>query len=314
VTEYTKSPGLYSFFREVAPAAAGGYAPPAMRAGVVGLLPRHPREVSPEHVRVLRGLGFSGASIGLGVPGEVPQQDLVQAREVLAAGGIRVAQASASYPPLVHPDEGQRREAIELVRRACAEARALDAVYLLVRSGSVNPGGNYYPHRENHTPATTERLIDSLRRVSATAEGEGVTLGLECHVITTLESPQKVRQIIDAVGSPALRYNADPVNFVSSFADAYDTPAVLRRVFEHLGDYVVSAHVKDVRLGDRLVVHIDECAPGEGIFDLATFMTLYEECRPDGYALIEHLPDAKIPAAKAALDAVLERAGITWRE
>ena len=188
------------------------------------------------HVRALRGLGFSGASIGLGVPGEVPQADLLQAREVLAAGGIRVAQASASYPPLVHPDEGQRREAIELVRRACAQARALDAVYLLVRSGSVNLGGNYYPHRENHTPATAERLIDSLRQVSAAAEAEGVTLGLECHVITTLESPQKVRQIIDAVGSPALRYNADPVNFVSSFADAYDTPAVLRRVFEHLGD------------------------------------------------------------------------------
>jgi sugar phosphate isomerase/epimerase len=116
------------------------------------------------------------------------------------------------------------------------------------------------------------------------------------------------------VGSPALRYNADPVNFVASFQDAYDTAAVLRRVFEHLGPYIVSAHVKDVCLGDRLVVHINECAPGEGIFDLGTFMRLYEQQLPDGYALIEHLPDAKIPAAKAALDGVLEQAGIQWRE
>jgi sugar phosphate isomerase/epimerase len=110
-----------------------------------------------------------------------------------------------------------------------------------------------------------------------------------------------------------LRYNCDPVNFVGSFADAYDTTGVLRRVFAELGQYVVSAHVKDVRLGDRLVVHIDECAPGEGIFDLETFVRLYEQRHPDGYALIEHLADEKIPAAKAALDAVLETAGIPWR-
>ncbi|MGH2356079.1 MAG: sugar phosphate isomerase/epimerase family protein, partial [Chloroflexota bacterium] len=181
-------------------------------------------------------------------------------------------------------------------------------------SGSVNAGGNYYPHRENHTPATADRLIDSLRQVCAAAEREGVTIGLECHVITTLESPEKVRQIIDAVGSPALRYNADPVNFVSSFRDAYDTTSVLRRVFDQLGRYVISAHVKDVCLGNRLVVHIDECAPGEGIFDLLTFMQLYEQHHPDGYALIEHLPDAKIPAAKQALDAVLAEAGIPWKE
>lgn len=285
-----------------------------MRAGVVGLLPHRPGEVSEADVRALRALGFSGASISLGTPGEVPAEDLRHAREVLAAGGIRIAQTSASYPPLVHPDAAERGRAIELVKRACAQAATLDTVYLLVRSGSVNLGGNYYPHRENHSAATADRLVDSLRQVASAAEAEGVVLGLECHVITTLESPPRVRQIIDAVGSPALRYNADPVNFVASFQDAYDTAAVLRRVFEHLGPYIVSAHVKDVCLGDRLVVHINECAPGEGIFDLGTFMRLYEQQLPDGYALIEHLPDAKIPAAKAALDGVLERAGIQWRE
>jgi sugar phosphate isomerase/epimerase len=285
-----------------------------MRAGVVGLLPHRPGDVSEAHVEALRALGFTGASVSLGVPGEVPEAALVHAREVLAGGGIRVAQANATYPPLVHPDAAERARAVELVSRACRQARALDAVYLLVRSGSVNLGGNYYPHRENHTPATYDRLVEGLRRVSAAAEAEGVILGLECHVITTLESPEKVRQIIDAVGSPALRYNADPVNFVASFADAYDTPGVLQRVFDHLGRYIVSAHVKDVCLGNRLVVHIDECAPGEGIFDLSTFMTHYERHHPDGYALIEHLPDAKIPAAKAALDGVLDRAGIRWRE
>jgi sugar phosphate isomerase/epimerase len=285
-----------------------------MRAGVVGLLPGNPAAVTAEHARTIRALGFTGASISIARPDEFRADDLVHARTVLAEHGIVVAQANAAYPALVHPDAAQRAEGVRLVSRACEAARILEARYLLVRSGSVNPAGNYAPHRENHTQETADRLIDSLRQVSAVAAGEGVTLGLECHVITTLESPRRVREIIEAVGSPALRYNADPVNFVSSFADAYDTAGVLHRVFTELGPYVVSAHVKDVCLGNRLVVHIDECAPGEGIFDLGTFMRLYEQHLPDGFALIEHLPDAKIPAAKQALDAVLERVGIQWRE
>ncbi len=287
--------------------------PVNMRPGVVGLLPGDPAAITAEHARRLREHGFTGASVQIRDLDAFREEDMASARSVLAAEGVRVAQANANYPALVHPDPAQRAEGVRLARRACRAARLLDAVYLLIRPGSLNPAGNWRPHRENHTPAATERLIDSLAQVCAAAEDEGVTIGLECHVISPLDSPGKVREVIEAVGSPALRYNCDPVNFVASFADAYDTTGVLRRVFGELGQYVVSAHVKDVRLGDRLVVHIDECAPGEGIFDLETFVRLYEQHHPDGYALIEHLPDEKIPAAKAALDAVLETAGIRWR-
>jgi hypothetical protein len=35
---------------------------------------------------------------------------------------------------------------------------------------------------------------------------------------------------------------------------------------------------------------------------------------PDGYLLIEHLPDGEVPRSKAAVDAALARAGLNWRE
>ena len=284
-----------------------------MRPGVVGLLPGNPAEITAEHARRLRGHGFTGASVHIQDPATFRPEDVSHARTVLAGEGIRVAQANANYPALVHSDDTQRAEGIRLARQACRAARLLDAVYLLIRPGSLNPAGSWRPHRENHAEATAHRLVESLLQVCSAAEAEGVTIGLECHVISPLDSPRKVRQVIEAVGSPVLKYNCDPVNFVGSFREAYDTAAVLREIFEQLGQYVVSAHVKDLRLGDRLVVHVDECAPGEGIFDLDTFVRLFEQHLPDGYALIEHLPDAKIPAAKAALDAVLERTGITWK-
>lgn len=278
----------------------------------MGLLPGDPSRIAEEHARRVRAHGFTGASISLADPAGVQDEALDRARAILAAQGVRVAQSNANYPGLVNADPQLRAEGIRLAQAACRAARRLDAVYQLIRPGSVNPNGHWRPHRDNHTAETRDRLVDSLRQVCRAAEDEGVTIGLECHVISPLDSAARVREVIDAVGSPALRYNADPVNFVSSFKDAYDTTTLLEKIFSTLGPYVVSAHVKDVCLGERLVIHIDECAPGEGIFDLLTFMKLYEENNPDGYALIEHLPDAKISAAKAALDAVLDEAGIAW--
>ena len=283
-----------------------------MRPGVVGLLPSDPAQIGAAQARRVRELGFTGASVMLTHPAEVPGAALDHARKVLEDEGLRVAQCNANYPGLVNADAAVRAEGVRLAQAACRGAARLRAVYQLIRPGSLNPSGHWRPHRDNHTAETQARLVESLRAVCHVAQQEGVTVGLECHVISPLDSPRRVRAVIDAVGSPTLKYNADPVNFVGSFEDAYDTPRVLREIFEQLGDRVVSAHVKDVRLGDRLVVHIDECAPGEGIFDLATFMRLYERHVPGGYALIEHLPDEKIPEAKAALDGVLADAGIAW--
>jgi sugar phosphate isomerase/epimerase len=284
-----------------------------MRPGVVGLLPGDPGQITPEHARRIRACGFTGASVMIADPDSCPPASLVRARDVLAAEGVRVAQANARYPSLVHPDEARRAEGVRLAQRACAAARRLDAVFLLIRPGSLHPGGDWRPHPANHAAATCERLIDSLRQVCRAAEDEGVLIGLECHVVSPLDTPRRIRQVIEAVGSASLRYNADPVNLVGSLQDAYDTTGLLHRAFDELGRYVISAHVKDLCLGERLVLHLDECAPGEGIFDLQTFLRLYEQYHPDGYALIEHLPDDKIPEAKRALDAALAGAGLSWR-
>jgi sugar phosphate isomerase/epimerase len=284
-----------------------------MRPGVVGFLPGDPAKITAEHARLVRQHGFTGASVTLGQPDQVEAAALDNARAVLDGEGVRVCQSNARYPALVHPDAATRAEGVRLAQVACRAAGRLGAVYQLIRPGSLNPSGDWRPHRDNHTVETRDRLIDSLKQVCRVADDEGVTIGLECHVISPLDSPRRVREVIQAVGSKALKYNADAVNFVGSFADAYDTPRVLENIFAELGSHVVSAHVKDVCLGDRLVVHIDECVPGEGIFDLVTFMRLYERHNPDGYAIIEHLPDAKIPQAKAGVDAALERAGITWK-
>ena len=59
-------------------------------------------------------------------------------------------------------------------------------------------------------------------------------------------------------------------------------------------------------------IRVEECAPSEGIFDFSAFFRAYEAIRPNGFALIEHLSDEQIPAAKQAVDRMVHDMGLHW--
>ncbi len=46
--------------------------------------------------------------------------------------------------------------------------------------------------------------------------------------------------------------------------------------------------------------------------DIGHYLRRFQEARPDGYVIVEHLPDELIPEARDALLAAAEKAGITW--
>ncbi|MCI0440568.1 MAG: hypothetical protein L0177_15755, partial [Chloroflexi bacterium] len=79
------------------------------------------------------------------------------------------------------------------------------------------------------------------------------------------------------------------------------------------GPYTICGHAKDFFVQDRLVLHIEETAIGEGILDQATYLRLFESYCPNGYVQIEHLPAEKIPQARAAFYKMGLDAGIKWK-
>jgi sugar phosphate isomerase/epimerase len=271
------------------------------------------REVGPSQAQRLHQLGFSGVSCVLSDPFAYSSADLERLRLVLADAGVAVAQANARYADLIHPDASQRAAGLRALRRACEAARWLAAATVYVRPGSLNPAGSWTPHPENTHPRTVARLITSLKQAAAVAEELGVVLALEGHVVSTLDTPERLREVLEAVDSPALGHNVDPVNMIGNLTDAYATSAFLGRLFGQLGPYIVAAHAKDLRVQDRLVLHLEECPIGQGLMDQVTFLDLFEAVCPEGYVLIEHLPDDQVPAAKQALDAAAHQAGLVWR-
>jgi sugar phosphate isomerase/epimerase len=283
-----------------------------MRPGVVGYVPGDPARITPEVARTLHGHGYLGTAVRILAPLEADEAALRQAGQTLRDGGVEVVQCNPQYEMLVDPDESRRNLGIRQLQAAAGCARLLGAHNTYIRPGSLSPLGAWRPYPGNNHLTTIERLVAALREVVKAGEQEGVPYAIEGAAVSPLDTPGRVRDVLEAVGSPALGFNADPVNFVRSLDELYDNAALTNRLFDLCGRWVICAHVKDVGYVSQLTVRMEEVPLGEGMFDQVTFARRFDQVRPDGYFMLEHLEDEQYPRARANLDRMLAEAGIAW--
>jgi sugar phosphate isomerase/epimerase len=284
-----------------------------MKLGVAGLLP-HWQAIDVDACRKVRAAGFRGAQWFFPKPLETESGDVERVERAFGAAELEICQVNGAYEALVNPDAELRALGVRGLSALVRLGARLKTGSVYVRPGGLNPRGHWWPHPENHSPATFERLVDSLKQVCRVAEAEGAVLAIEGHVLSPLDSARRVRDLLDAVASPALKFNLDAANFIGTVADTHDTRRVLNELFELLGADMVAAHAKDVALGDTLVLHIDEVLLGTGTLDHGLFLRCFEACCPYGYVLIEHLPDEKIGLARENLLRVAEGLNIALME
>lgn len=283
-----------------------------MKIGVAGML----GSGSPEEARRVREMGFGAASWHLdSLELARDRAALLRVREALEGDEIELCQLlPPQYPGLVHPEPQMREAGVAALEGVLEAAATLGAGNVYVRPGSLNDRGPWTPHPDNHRPETRARLVESLRRLAPRAESLGIPLALEGHVVSPVDTPAVLREILDQVASPWLQVNLDPVNFIRTLDEAYDSTALINELFDLLAGSIATAHVKDVTVDDRLVVHIDETVPGQGYLDQETFLRRFDECCPHGVMLIEHLPADRVPEARRALLEFAARAGIRFGE
>jgi sugar phosphate isomerase/epimerase len=274
-----------------------------MHLGVSGVvIPHRIDEVTADHVASVREHGFTGfATRFWDHPFTVTSERAKRVRALFEAGGVTVTQATGYWQPLIHPGGTERAEAVRVLCEAIRVAGDLGATAVLTGPGTLNPRsadlpdeqrrwGAWWPHRDNHGPAPVERLVRSLREAAVAAERHGVLISLECHVASTIESPECARDIVEAVGSPLVKINVDPVNFVGTIPEYFDTTARLNHIFDVLDPYIISGDAKDVALDDPAVVHLKETPVGDGSLDFDTFLTRFARTCPDGFLHLEHFP------------------------
>ncbi|HEY3111159.1 MAG TPA: TIM barrel protein [Chloroflexota bacterium] len=279
---------------------------------MVGYVPGDPARITPEVARTIHGHGYLGTTVRILAPLEADEAVLRQAGQTLRDGGVEVVQCNPQYEMLVDPDESRRRLGIRQLQAAARCARLLGADNTYIRPGSLSPLGAWRPYPGNNRLRTIETLVAALREVVKAGEQEGVPYAIEGAAVSPLDTPERVRDVLEAVDSSALGFNADPVNFVRSLDELYDNAALTNRLFDLCGRWVICAHVKDIDYVSQLTVRMEEVPLGDGAFDQVTFARRFDRVCPDGYFMLEHLEDEQYPRAKANLDRMLAEAGIAW--
>lgn len=287
-----------------------------------GVFPARIDELTEEHARTVRALGFTGCftRFDLDDPFETTDASIRRARQILDDHGLDMVQAIGHRPPLIHPDESIRREGVRVLQQALRIAGGLRAHSCHSGPGSLAQqgitrtdwvrSGAWNPHPANWDPACKDRLVDSLTQCATAAEDAGTRIGLEGHVLVTLDSAETMREVIDAVGSPAVGCDLDPVNWLR-LETVYRSGPAIDRMVDVLGpERILNAHAKDAIVQSRLVTHIDECPAGQGLLDWATFMRRMEALGPERYLVVEHCTVEEIPAVKTFLDATAQELGI----
>ncbi len=283
-----------------------------MRFGVSGeLIPRNMDDVTPALAARVRELGFSGifSRFGDNDPHTTTEAQCRRARAVLDEAGLAMYQCTGYWQCLFHPDDAQRREAVRTLQAALRVASWLGARGIDTGPGSLSPRGPWFPHPDNWTADARQRLIVSLRECAPVAEECGVFLSLEGHQLVVLDSAATMREVLDAVDSPMVKCDFDPVNWIT-LRTVFATGPAITEMVATLGPQIVSAHAKDVTIADRLVVHIDNVAAGTGILDYPTFLRLIEDLNPSYPVIVEAAAVEELPAVSAFLHRVAASCGI----
>ena len=216
-------------------------------------------------------------------------------------GTSAIGSPIGKVPSSVDPDDEVAR-----LRRVVAAAHTLGARYVRIFS--------FYPPEGSGPEDVRDDVLKRMAALARVAEQEGVVLLHENEKDIYGDTPQRCLDLVESVGSPALRVAWDAANFVQvgvarPFTDGY---AMLRPHLEYL-------QVKDALSADGSVV---PAGRGDGELE-ATIAALHA----DGYAgfasMEPHLASghatggfsgpAAFGVATRAFTALLDKVGVEYR-
>jgi sugar phosphate isomerase/epimerase len=231
-------------------------------------------------------------------PVSLDQPERIQAiREAFACQEIVLAEIGA-WNNLLDPDPQRREANLQANIEKLALAEEVGVLCCVNIAGSFHPTRWDGPHAANLSKAAFDLTVENVRRIIDAVHPKRAFYCLETMPWSIPDSPQSYLALIRGINRPMFGVHLDPVNLVNSPARYYDNAGLLRECFATLGPWIVSCHAKDIRLHDRLTVHLDEVRPGLGALDYSVFLCELSRLPGDIPLILEHLPQEEYPLAQ----------------
>jgi len=231
-------------------------------------MPALPIDVTLEH---LKRLGFEGIELTV-VPGYTTSLDRLDAPERRRVRALldkhRLALPSlAAHRDILADDPTQVADNLDALRAS------VDLAVDLAGADGPPVINTMAGGKQGQFDSQRTALIERLGALVTYAASRGVTIALEAHVFTVLESAVTTKEVIDEIDSPSLRANFDYSHFAVVGLSVEETVPVL-------GPLSVHTHVKDQR---GRAPHHEFLIPGEGGSDYVPYLWAMRDAGYDGF-------------------------------
>jgi sugar phosphate isomerase/epimerase len=202
--------------------------------------------------------------------------------------GLVIAEVGAWSNP-ISPDEKARREAIEYCKNQLALADRVGARVCVNIAGSRSAEQWDAPHPDNFSDETFDLIVETVREIVDAVNPARTTFALETMPWVFPDSADANLRLLKAIDRKAVSVHFDPVNMISSPRVCFRNGEMIRDFVQKLGPYITSCHAKDIRLENRLTVHLEEALPGTGALDYRAYLGEIAKLDPDMPLIVEHL-------------------------
>lgn len=243
---------------------------------------------SPEQwAEVVKSCGYRAAYAPVGY--DAPVERIRAFEDAAASADIVIAEVGAWSNPL-SPDDAARKQALEHCKRSLQLADDLGARCCVNIAGSRGAKWDG-PSPEDLTEATFEMIVATVRDIIDAVKPRRTFYTLEMMPWAYPDSADSALRLIHAIDRRQYGVHFDPVNIISSPQRLFRTDSVIRECVEKLGGHIRSCHLKDVKLSEAFLVHLDETRPGTGSLDYRTLLRELNRLDPNLPVMLEHLPN-----------------------
>ena len=215
-------------------------------------------------------------------------------REEFARKGVRIS-VLGCYVNIVHPDLAERASLLARFKEHLRFARDFGCSVVATETASLNADWSWHP--DNGGEAAFTEAIHSIEELVTEAEKFGVFVTIEGVATHVMNTPKRLRRMLDTVRSNNLQILFDPVNLLNT-ENHQAQDRLMRESFDLFGDRIIVIHAKDFVVDTGRVRAVPA---GQGLLNYGLLLDLLRQRKSCIDVILEETTAETLPASIACL-------------
>ncbi|OOM76843.1 endonuclease 4 [Clostridium puniceum] len=191
-------------------------------------------------------------------------------RDIFGKHGISI-DILGCYVNLAHPDDAELKILLDRFKEHIRFARDFGCSLVGTETGALNKEYVYGP--ENNTEEAFLRTLNSVKELVKEAEKFGVIVAIEGVAKHVINTPERMKRVLDNIDSNNLQVIFDPTNYITP-ENYKNQDQLIKKAFELFGDRIVAVHAKDFICENNEI----KLAPiGKGLLNYELLLSVLKE-------------------------------------